>query len=252
MTTQNKHNQNAVSILASNDSGVGETKTLSTQVQFDNNQFSYKDCSPVLLSEAILKALFIKNFNAEFKNAPNPQIVLDAYANDYLGTFHERAANKTTKKNPVGNPKKVLTALEYRINCIHAGLDTSNTSRIETLLDRVDSVDHKTTKAQLEALLNDFKAVFITEGQEKSYAIIYENEQKDLLKFKGLTDAGFTNIARSATFLAANIELSKASDGLSKLIELGFTLVSNNVDAQTMLMTVQFNEAEEGETQADL
>ena len=248
MTTQNKHNQTAISILASNNSGVGETETLSKQVQFENNQFSYKDCSPVVLSEAILKALFIKNFNAEFKNSPNPQLVLEAYANDFLGTFHERSANKaTSKKNPVGNHKKVLTAIEYKHNCFVMGLDSSNANRIETLIDIVDDKAAKLSKAELLTLLNDFKSVFITEEQEKSYQNIAENERQDAEKFAGLVDCGFLNIARSGVFISAHISLTDASAGLAKLLELGFTLVSNSVDTQTMLMQVQFNEQVEGD-----
>lgn len=240
----NKHNNSAVSILASNNSGVGETETLSRQVKFDNGEFIYKDCAPVLLSEAILKALFIKNFNAEFKNAANPQQVLEAYAGDFLGTFHERASNKTSKKNPIAHAKKVLTAAEYRTNCIHLGLDASNTHKVELLIERVAKIDSKTSKNVMEQLINDFKSIFISQEQEKSYIMIEENELKDAKKFQGLTDAGFINIARSGVYIAANIDLKNASEGLSKLIELGFNLVSNTVDASAMLMTVQFNESD--------
>ena len=116
---------------------------------------------------------------------------------------------------------------------------------------QANKLSEKSTKTDLLDCLRSFQHIFITEKQQESYEIIAENDRQDAKRFEGLKDAGFENIARSSTFLSANISLADSATGLPKLAELGYTFTGSDLDSETLIFTVRFSE-ETSETEPEL
>ena len=235
----NTQNSSVASILASNKSQVSKTFLLAETHKVEGNTFSFPNCDPVTLSDNILKALFIQKFVAEYKTSTNQQAILDSYANDYLNTLHERS---NTTANPVANPSKVLTAQEYLENCYKNGLDRSNIGLLSTAMAESNKLTTASTKAELQAIIARFQAIFITGEQSEHYETINANEQADLEAFNKLKDAGFTSIERRGTNLNATIALADAQIGMKALQEIGFNLVSSKNSDDFSSLHVFFNE----------
>lgn len=237
----NTLNKSVSTILASNKSEVTKSYLLADTHTVEGNTFSFPNCTPVTLSDNILKALFIQKFVAEYKNSNNQQDVLDAYANDYLNSLHKRSA-ESAKTNPVSNPAKVLTAQEYLENCYKAGLDRNNISLLVTAMSEANKLTTSSTKAELQAVISRFQAIFITGEQSEHYDIINKNEAADLEAFNKLKAAGFSDIERRGTNLNATISLADAQIGLKELQAIGFNLVSTKNSDDFTSLHVYFNE----------
>lgn len=237
----NKQNQSVQSILASNQSQVSKTYLLAATHTVDGNTFSFPNLDPVTLSDNILKALFIQKFVAEYKNSNNQQGILNSYANDYLNTLHEKSATTT---NPIAPVTKVLTAHEYLENCYKMGLDTSNVGAVTTAMKEADILTTASTKAELQAVIHRFQAIFISGEQSEHHEIINKNEADDLKKWEALKAAGFSKIERRGVNINANITLPESQNGLKILQELGYNLTDTKVSEDFTSLNVFFNEEE--------
>lgn len=239
----NKQNQSVKAILASNQSQVSKTYLLADSHTVDGNTFNFTGLAPVTLSDNILKALFIQKFVAEYKNSSNQQAILYSYEKDYLNTLHEKSAESGTT-NPLSNVAKVLTAQEYLENCYKAGLDRDNIGLLLSAMSEADRLTTTSTKAELQAVIARFQAIFITGEQSESYEIINKNEAADLKKWEALKDAGFTKIERRGVNINANIALDSAKSGLKVLQDLGYNLTGSNANDDFISLDVFFNEEE--------
>ena len=239
----NTQNQSVKAILASNQSQVSKTYLLADSHTVEGNTFNFTGLAPVTLSDNILKALFIQKFVAEYKNSSNKQAILYAYEKDYLNTLHEKSAESATT-NPLANVAKVLTAQEYLENCYKSGLDRDNIGLLLSAMSEADKLTTASTKAELQAVISRFQAIFITGEQSESYEIINKNEVADLKKWESLKGAGFSKIERRGVNLNAIITLSDAPEGLKVLQSIGYNFTDSKVSEDLTTLDVFFNEDE--------
>jgi hypothetical protein len=240
--------QQVATILASNNIGVGKTDTLPQLYSFETEtRLSVAGLGEFDISEATQKAELIRLLHNEVKkgNEDNKLNLFKAMAAGYLNPFHQKATEggATKEVNPLANPKKVLSAEEYRTNCIKLGLDGKNVEVISALLTEVTNVTEKTTKADLLEIVNNFASVFYTSKQQLTFENMLEKELAEAAKFAGLTEAGFTDIKQSLTLITANITASEADTAFPKLVELGYIIEGKpQFDASTMKIQVAFKE----------
>jgi len=240
----NENNQTPEAILLSNNSGVGKTTKIPELYHWDGNTFLVTGCDPVELSDNLIRAKFSQWFHGEFKGIAEKQPVLLAFSRDYLGTFHEKSVNKTGK-NPISNPKKILSAYEYRKNYIRANISQININDVIKLLD-TDATDNA-SKSDIIKLVNKFKLLFEVFENLAHYEDILANEEKDRARFESLTAAGFTNITRTGDTgrIIAKIGLSDAQNAGNVLLSNNFSLEKSDVSLETGLITLTFSEIAE-------
>jgi len=241
----NTQNESVEAILESNSTGVGKTNKLPEIYKLgSDNVFQVAGYDPVQLSENIIKAKFIQYFNQENKGVNDLNPYLEALASDFLGTFHAKAANKE-KPNPMTNPKRVLSAEEYRKNYLRINASHINIDTIEVLLAKVDSITEKSTKQNLADLLADFSELFETAENKHHYMEILAIEEKDKLRFDGLTAAGFRDIKRANNSIVATVSLADAANAGAALLANEFALLRTDADLEAGLITLEFKEIEE-------
>ena len=228
----NTKNESPLAILKSCSHKGIRSQEAAEKCSIDGQTYTFPNRNPVTISDNLIKALFI------LKNHNESQRSLDAYAQDYINTKHQESKGK----NPIANPAKVLTAQEYLENCYKSGLDRSNINLLSSAMSEADKLTTASTKAELQAGISRFQAIFITGEQSEHYDVINKNEQADLEAFNKLKDAGFTNIERRGTSLNATIALADAQIGMKALQEIGFNLVSSKNSEDFTSLLVFFNE----------
>lgn len=245
--TTNTNNTSVAAILKSNTSGVGKTTHLPELYTFEDNLLTVAGLGEFNLSDNIIRAKLVHLLHTEFKGGAEAAKLktLQAMELDYLGSFHrtsnESAANggAKSKANPISR-KVVLTAEEYRENCIKSGLTLESLATVKELL--ATTVSGVSTKADLLELVESFKAVFLSQEQLSTYTVIAGKEAEDITRFAGLTEAGFTDIVRGAESITAYIPFDKVGEAVPQLATLGFLLGSSEADMIKMLIAVSFKE----------
>lgn len=240
---KNSKNQNATSILTSNNSGVGKTDHLPSTYSFIDNTLSVTGYNDVTLSDAILKALFINNLHREFKNKSDLQPVLDAYSNDFLGTFHANSKADTVS-NPVGRIGKVVSSENYLLNCMNSKVTSKDTAiQLKELLDKSSS---SSTKAELLGVISNIHELFVSKEDMKSFTTIVANEKKDAVAFQSLTNNGFLDIVRmdNGNF-TATINPDSMGTMNATLVENAYALESTSFNADKGMLEVVFSEVVE-------
>jgi len=203
----NPNNSTPAEILLSYDSGQGKTARLPEIYEWQDDTLHVAGYNPVNLTLNFLKAIFVKNFNAEYKGVADLQPILDAYSAEYLGVLHARSAN-STKKTPVSNPKKVISSDEYRQNNMRQNASTINFNELVDLINDARDVHSDTDKQRLLSIINDFICLFETNDNYSSYSSILANEEADKKRFESLIAAGFTDIMRDGDKIIATISVS--------------------------------------------
>lgn len=246
---KNSQNTTPATILLSNGTGIGKTDSLPAVYGWtNNNTFNAVGYESVTIDDNLLKALFITNLNKEFKNSNNLQAVLNAYSEDYLGTFHASASGKESKKkNPLINPGKVLTSQEYRRNYIKAHLTSASSSNVIIgVIEAKEALTSASTKGDMMKIINSVIDLVETEENRENFDIIAENEAQDAKKFEELTSSGFLAITRLApvkgvSHFSASIPAASVGSMQVALLAGNYTLVSSDFNTATLNIDIVFS-----------
>jgi len=250
---KNSKNTTVASILLSNNTGVGKTDSLPPIYSFTDNELTVKGYNPVELSDNLLKALFINNLHREFKTKQDLQPVLDAYSNDFLGTFHASAKDSVSPtSNPMKRAGKVLSSADYLVNCVSQKTASRDIAQdVYSILDASSQTD--STKAELQATIAKLRKVFITAEDSKMYTTILDNEEVDRVKFEVLTANGFISITRlSDDSFTALIDPMHMATMNSTLVANEYQLLSTAFDAEKSMLAVTFDTIESDTTNEGL
>lgn len=146
-------------------------------------------------------------------------------------------------KTPFGNAKSVLTAAQYKVNCVKLGLDVRNVGKVAELVDTVYNITDKTSKADLTHLLTEFANMFLNPEQSGTYSRILEAEELAAKRFESLTAVGFTDIKEVANgHFNASVSLSQVAEAMPVLHDSGFTFIGSTMSGDFQSMAVSFKE----------
>ncbi len=215
----------------------------------ENTVIRFNDVDFTITPETIaLRALF-----EGFKGDIPMTILLELMHDEFLSTQQRESdtiaklAGTTTKvSNPLQRPTKLLTAEEYRSNCILLGLDASKYEEVASIIDHVGTFDDKTVKAELLKTLHDFTNIFFNTDQQTTYSVMLETEEAEAAKFSSLTKAGFVSIGRTALGnYTAKVSVVDSTKAIPELISAGFNVIGSPAfDLASMMLSVVFEENE--------
>jgi hypothetical protein len=149
--------------------------------------------------------------------------LLKTMAGGYLTLAQAKTVvdNKPKSLSPIADTKRVLTATEYRNNCIKLA-----DPDLLGWYSKASTVSEKTAKTGLLSIIADLTSQLMTTNQVAEYEAIVAVEAADAAKYQGLTDLGITDITRLTTGLInCRVPMLIMSQGLDlKLNALGFSL----------------------------
>jgi hypothetical protein len=192
-------NMNVQQILASNNNGQGKTNTIaeSSNIVGDIVTFNNVDYS---IRIELQQAKLLQYFSRE----NNPAEVLETLSAGYLGKLHQKTMeNGGETKQPSEQVKRLLTADEYKNNCLK--LAQINPVKLYAELSEFSD---KSTKADLLNFVIDLKRALINDEQFETWALMNQKEES----LNGLKPLGFSDFRK---FIGSgNVELIKASISL--------------------------------------
>jgi len=215
----------------------------------DNTIIRFNDIEYSITPEALtLRALF-EGFKGDIPLTTLLELMQDEFLSSQQresDTIARLAGTPVSKINPLTRPTKLLTAEEYRANCILLNLDAKNFELVASLIDDVTGFNDKTTKADLLTCLHAFVEVFITQNQYETYQVMLSTEEAEAAKFSSLTKAGFTAIGRTALGnYTAKVSVVDSTKAIPELSSAGFRVIGSPAfDLQTMQLSVNFEEGE--------
>ena len=174
------------------------------------------------------------------KNPIDLDSQLGLWAEEYLSNLQRN--NSGAASTPPLTDKSVISADQYKANCIKLALDAKNAEVIAEIIDDILNLDHKATKDTMGKLLDRVLDTFFSPEQREVYKVKIEKEEEDRERFKDLTDAGFTNINAVNGTITANVPVAVTNTALPELEKLGFTLTKAKFDATTLQVNVVFIE----------
>lgn len=196
--------------------------------------------------EVNLSAVVGTAFEGVYSNK-NP-IALDSQLNlwteEYLSNLQKNNAGAIA--TPQLTDTSIISAEQYKANCIKLALDAKNAETISDIVDTILSIDQKATKDTIHKVLDRVLDTFFSPKQREVYKVKIEKEEEDRERFKDLTDAGFTDINAVNGTITANVPVAVTNTALPELEKLGFTLTKAKFDAATLQVNVVF---EEGKTE---
>ena len=178
------------------------------------------------------------------KNPIDLDSQLGLWAEDFLSNLQRN--NAGAESTPPLADKSVISADQYRTNCIKLALDSKNAEVVAEIVEDILNLDHKATKDTMSKILDRVLDTFFNLEQREVYQVKVEKEEADRERFKDLTDAGFTSINASNGTITANVPVAVTNTALPELAKLGFTLIKSDFDATTLQVNVVF---EEGKTE---
>lgn len=171
---------------------------------------------------------------------------LEYIINHWLGRNHYNSVegpSTVVEKNPLESPKKIRTALEYKIeNVLSNNRDLLFTS-IESLLN-VNVDDPKITRKELADIVRTWQLLVWPEEKREYYAVMVEKEEEVKTKFKSLLDAGFEDITalKDGGFTARVNAVGIPTPIPETLGKNNYVLTDSQFDPITMIITVFFAE----------
>ena len=178
------------------------------------------------------------------KNPIDLDSQLNLWAEEYLSNLQRN--NSGAESTPPLTDKSLISADQYKANCIKLALDAKNAEVIAEIIDDILNLDHKATKDTMSKLLDRVLDTFFSPEQREVYQVKVEKEEADKERFKDLAEAGFTDINAINGTITANIPVASTGTALPELEKLGFTLIKAKFDATTLQVNVVF---EEGKTE---
>jgi hypothetical protein len=170
---------------------------------------------------------------------------LELYSSDFLSTL-QRDSKDAGKEKKATMPVKgrVLSAVEYRMNCIKLALDVSNAEVISDLLLDIAAVSAKTTKTEVIDLLDNIGNVFFNAEQQATYNVIVDKEIEEAKEFEALVALGFSKVSKADDKILASLSFLDASQAIPALSGIGYKLVSSDHDMTNMLINVVLTKGE--------
>lgn len=153
---------------------------------------------------------------------------------------------KELKTNPLERPERVLTATEYKENCIRLALDAGSYAKIAELVKSAHNITDKTTKTELHSLLVSFADVFFNYDQQTTYAVMLETEEAEQRKFQVLLDAGMQKVERTKLGnLTSTVSFAALASVMPALTTAGYKLVNSVNNMENLTVTLVFTEGEQ-------
>jgi hypothetical protein len=191
-------NMTVQQILASNNNGQGKTNLISESSNIVGDVITFNNIDYTVRTE-LQAAKLLQYFSRE----NNPQEVLETLQAGYLGKLHQKTLENGSEVKPSEQVKKLLTADEYKNNCLK--LAEVNTVKLYAELSEFSD---KSTKADLLNFVIDLKRSLINDEQFETWALMNQKEES----LNGLKPLGFSDFRK---FIGSgNVELIKASISL--------------------------------------
>jgi hypothetical protein len=192
-------NMSVQQILASNNNGQGKTNTISESSNIQGDVITFNNTDYTVRPE-LQAAKLLQYFSRE----NNPAEVLETLSAGYLGKLHQKTMeNGGETKQPSEQVKRLLTADEYKNNCLK--LAQINPVKLYAELSEFSD---KSTKADLLAFVTSLKESLVTPEQFETYKAMTEKEES----LNSLKPLGFSDFRK---FIGSgNVELIKASISL--------------------------------------
>lgn len=208
-------NMNVQQILASNNNGQGKTNTIAETSNIVGDIITFNNVDYTVRTE-LQAAKLLQYFSRE----NNPTEVLETLQAGYLGKLHQKTMENGEDKKPSEQVKRLLTADEYKLNCLKlAQIDTV------TLFNDLDKFNDKATKADLLDYVINLKHSLMTEEQTSVYVAMSEKEKSiNDLKPLGFSDFRKFIGSNNAELIKANISLDNWKVAKAKLEE-SFTFI---------------------------
>ena len=240
-------------ILASHARGQGETSKLEETLQLDQeaNILHVAGLGNYPITANTRDAMFLKQLQADFKlwDDSKKHEFLDCLSGGFLGVGHRKvqlaAANeRPASVSPLAKVSQAeLSAEQYRRNAVSLQLDVKNVDILITLLDASTHITDKTTKAELSELLAGFTGLFFPVASQQVYEVKLQDEAKAAEKFKTLTEAGISNIGKTALGnFTGTVAFSDINSALAALNAGGYTITKSDNDLTALVVRLTFAE----------
>jgi hypothetical protein len=191
-------NMTVQQILASNNNGQGKTNLISESSNIVGDVITFNNIDYTVRTE-LQAAKLLQYFSRE----NNPQEVLETLQAGYLGKLHQKTLENGSEVKPSEQVKKLLTADEYKNNC----LKLAEVNPVK-LYAELSEFSDKSTKADLLNFVIDLKRSLINDEQFETWALMNQKEES----LNGLKPLGFSDFRK---FIGSgNVELIKASISL--------------------------------------
>lgn len=208
-------NMTVKEILASNNNGQGKTNLIAdssnivgSTITFNNIDY---DVRPELQAAKLLQY---------FSRENNPAEVLETLQAGYLGKLHQKTMENVEDKKPSEQVKRLLTAEEYKLNCLKlAAIDAIS------LYDNLLQFGEKSTKQELLNFVGELRNSLMTTEQSDTYRLMSEKEESiNALKPLGFSDFRKFIGSNNAELIKASISLENWKLAKSEL-EARFTFI---------------------------
>lgn len=258
MTTEYKQNPavNATAIIAGFTTGQGRAVNCTNGAGIDLLDSGFVEWAKSLSEEMKIALVAYNKWKSSNYDKHTDELTALEDAG-YLAKPHYFSVNGSdgAESNPLGRKNRVLSANEYRENCIRLGIMALLPDDLEPLLS-VDGNDAKITKAALIEMIHYLQSRLFSEEQKATYGVMVEKEELEAAKWKALTDAGFTDITSLGTNKAGlqqyigNVAIEKRHNAVEALDKAGYNLDSadfdkTNFDIMKLLFTERAVETKE-------
>lgn len=168
--------------------------------------------------------------------------LLDCYSKGFVGKNQVRMSEKDNQeKNPFERATKLLTANEYRTHVISSMVENPEVQA--KLVDfATTNIPESMTKAQIVELVHSIQELLFPESKKEVYFEMIKKEEAEAAKWKVLTEAGFSDFAKTASGYFASIGLAQAETGVKELEKAGYKLSGSPTVNPDMTLRVFFVE----------